>query len=160
MPPPPPPPDIPELEEAAEEAEHLTLRELMSAAQPEPDCASCHVRMDPIGFALENYDAIGRWRDHDGDTEIDAAGSLPGGTAFDGPSDLRRVLKTEFREAFVRTVTEKLLTYALGRGLEYYDRPTVRKIVREAGHTGYRFADLIVAITQSMPFQMRRTSDR
>ena len=155
MPPPPPPPDIPELEEAAPDAEHLTLRELMSLHSRNPTCASCHVRTDPIGFALENYDAIGRWREYEGETRINASGALPGGVSFDGPGELKRVLKSEFRSAFVQTVTEKLLIYALGRGLEYYDRPTVRRIAREAERTELRFAELILAVTQSMPFQMR-----
>lgn len=155
MPPPPPPPDIPELEEAAPDGEHLTLRELMSIHSRTPTCASCHVRTDPIGFALENYDAIGRWREYEGETRINASGELPGGVSFDGPAELKQVLRSEFRNAFVQTVTEKLLIYALGRGLEYYDRPTVRRIVREAERTELRFADLILAVTESMPFQMR-----
>ena len=155
MPPPPPPPDIPELEEAASDAEHLTLRELMSMHSRNPTCASCHVRMDPIGFALENYDAIGRWREYEGEARIDASGTLPGGVAFDGPAELKQVLKSEFRSAFVQTVVEKLLIYALGRGLEYYDRPTVRRIAREAEQTEFRFAELISAVAHSMPFQMR-----
>lgn len=160
MPPPPPPPDIPELEEAAHDAEKLTLRELMTLHSQNPTCASCHVRMDPIGFALENYDAIGRWREKDGDTAIDASGSLPGGMVFDGPAELKAVFKTAFKDEFVRTVVEKLLTYALGRGLEYYDRPTVRSIAREAEASGHRLADLVVSVTKSMPFQMRRSAEQ
>ncbi len=156
MPPPPPPPDIPELEEAAPEGTDLPLRELMSLHSRNPTCASCHVRMDPIGFALENFDAIGRWRDHDGPTMIDATGELPGGLGFEGPAGLKRVLVTHLREDFVRTVVEKLLTYALGRGLEYYDGPTVRSIIREAEGSGYRLTDLMVGVAQSIPFQMRR----
>ena len=156
IPPPPPPPDIPELEEAAHDGEELTLRKMMTLHSQNPTCASCHVRMDPIGFALENFDAIGRWRDKDGTALIDASGELPGGIAFEGPADLKHVFATDLRDAFARTVTEKLLTYALGRGLEYYDRPTVRSIVREANGSGYRLADLIVGVIRSMPFQMRR----
>ena len=159
MPPPPPPPDIPELEESAPSGENLTLRELMTLHSRNPTCASCHVRMDAIGFALENFDAIGRWRDTDDGVPIDAAGSLPGGVSFDGPADLKRVFRTRFRGEFVRTVAEKLLTYALGRGLEYYDRATVRRIVREASESDYRMADLIVSVTKSLPFQMRRTPE-
>ena len=156
MPPPPPPPDIPELEEAADEGLHLTLRELMTLHSRSPTCASCHVRMDPIGFALENYDAIGRWRERDGGVEIDASGELPGGIAFEGPAGLKHALARDLRDAFARTVTEKLLTYALGRGLEYYDRPTVRSIMREAEASGYRLADMIAGVARSIPFQMRR----
>ena len=156
MPPPPPPPDIPELEEAAHDGEQLTLRELMTLHSQSPTCASCHVRMDPIGFALENFDAIGRWREKDGDVPIDASGELPGGVRFNGPGELKHVFTTVLKDAFVKTVTEKLLTYALGRGLEYYDKPTVRAIAREGEASDYRLADLIVAVTKSMPFQMRR----
>ena len=156
MPPPPPPPDIPELEEAASDEKNLTLRELMNLHSQSPTCASCHVRMDPIGFALENFDAIGRWREKDGTAMIDASGELPGGLAFDGPAGLKRVLVNDLRDAFARTVVEKLLTYALGRGLEYYDRPTVRSILSKAEGSGYRLADLVVGVTNSMPFQMRR----
>ena len=159
MPPPPPPPDIPELEEAAHDGKKLTLRELMTQHSRNPTCASCHVRMDPIGFALENYDAIGRWRDMDGETPIDPSGSLPGGVTFEGPAELKHVFRTVFRGAFVRTVAEKLLTYALGRGLEYYDRAAVRQIAREAKDSQFRLADMVVSVTKSMPFQMRRTQE-
>ena len=159
MPPPPPPPDIPELEEAAHDGQKPTLRELMTLHSRSPTCASCHVRMDPIGFALENYDAIGRWRDMDGETPIDPSGSLPGGVTFEGPAELKHVFGTVFRDAFVRTVTEKLLTYALGRGLEYYDRTAVRQIAREAKESQFRLADMVVSVTKSMPFQMRRTQE-
>ncbi len=156
MPPPPPPPDIPELEEVAPEGGALALRELMALHSRNPTCASCHVRMDPIGFALENFDAIGRWRDSDGTVEIDATGELPGRIKFDGPAGLKRVLVTHLRDAFARTVVEKLLTYALGRGLDYYDGPTVRSIVRDAEDSDYRLADLVVGVARSMPFRMRR----
>ncbi len=157
MPPPPPPADIPALEEANHDGKKRTLREMMALHSKSPTCAACHVRMDPIGFALENYDAIGRWRADDDGAAIDASGQLPGGIAFDGPLGLRRVLATEFRDAFVTTVSEKLLTYALGRGLEYYDKPTVRAIVSEAGDNEYRLANLIVSVVKSKPFQMRRS---
>ncbi len=156
MPPPPPPPDIPELEEESGAGLQLSLRERMAQHGRSPTCASCHVRMDPIGFALENYDAIGRWRTHDGSAPIDATGELPGAVSFDGPRELRQALAAEFRQAFAATVVEKLLTYALGRGLEYYDRPTVRSIVRDTGPDEYRLGDLIVSVAQSMPFRMRR----
>ncbi len=156
MPPPPPPPDIPELEDAAPSGEELTLRQLMSLHSQSPSCSGCHVRMDPIGFALENFDAIGRWRDNDGGVPIDASGELPGGVRFTGPDELREALTGTLRDEFVRTVAEKLLTYALGRGLEYYDRPAVRSIVRASASAGHGLADMTVAVVQSMPFQMRR----
>ena len=158
MPPPPPPPDIPELEEAAPSGKQLTLRELMTLHSQAPTCAGCHVRMDPIGFALENFDAIGRWRETQAGAPIDASGELPGGVRFDGPAELRQVLTTSLRAEFVRTVAEKLLTYALGRGLEYYDRPTVRTIVRASEEAGHGFADMVVSVVQSMPFRMRMGS--
>ena len=157
MPPPPPPPDIPELEEAAEEGEAATLRELMARHSANPICSACHVRMDPIGFALENYNAIGQWRDKDGENMIDPSGVLPGGLAFSGPEQLKKVLSNNFRGAFVTTVVEKLLIYALGRGVEYYDKPTVRKLVRDAERAEYRLGDVVVSVAQSMPFQMRRS---
>ena len=159
MPPPPPPPDIPELEEASRDGKRLTMRQAMSLHSRNPTCAACHTRMDPIGFALENYDAVGRWREQEGGAPIDASGELPGGVAFDGPGELKQVLATHFRDAFASTVTEKLLTYALGRGLEYYDKPTVRSIVRQAERNEYRLADMIVTVVKSMPFQMRRSPE-
>jgi hypothetical protein len=113
--------------------------------------------MDPLGFALENFDAIGRWRDEsDGGIPIDASGTLPDGAKFDGPSDLRELLAAR-PERFVTTVTEKLLTYALGRGLEHYDMPAVRRIVRDAAASGYTWSSIVLGISRSLPFQMRRT---
>ena len=159
MPPPPQPPDVPELEEANHDGKRLTLREAMSLHSKNPTCASCHVRMDPIGFALENYDAIGRWRTEDAGAPIDASGELPGGVTFNGPGELKQVLARDFGDAFVATVAEKLLAYALGRGVEYYDKATVRSIVRQAARNEYRLADLIVTIVQSTPFQMRRSPE-
>jgi len=155
MPPPPPPPDIPELEEAAPPGQELTVRELLTLHSQSPSCSGCHIRMDPIGFALENFDAIGRWRDSENGEPIDASGELPGGVRFDGPAELRKALTTTLRDNFVRTVAGKLLTYALGRGLEYYDRPAVRSIARTTEDVGFGFADMVVAVVQSMPFQMR-----
>jgi len=113
--------------------------------------------MDPLGFALENFDAVGQWRTLDGNAPIDASGVLADGTAFSGPAELRQVLLSR-REQFVHTVTEKLLTYALGRGLEYYDRPVVRTISREAARDDYRWSSLILGIVKSVPFQMRRSA--
>ena len=154
-PPPPPPPNVPSLKDTDESGKPASVRERMEAHRRNPVCASCHARMDPLGFALENFDAIGRWRVADeGQTAIDASGSLPDGTSFQGPAGLRQALTTR-QDQFVTTVTEKLLTYALGRGLEYYDAPTVRKISTEAARAGNRWSSLILGIVNSAPFQMR-----
>jgi hypothetical protein len=115
--------------------------------------------MDPLGFALENFDGLGRWRDTDGEEgtgQIDSSGVLPDGTAFNGPVGLRQILLSK-KELFVETFTERLLTYALGRGVEQYDRPVIRKIVREAGPDDYRWSSIILGIVKSKPFQMIRT---
>ncbi|PYR00417.1 MAG: hypothetical protein DMF97_09575, partial [Acidobacteria bacterium] len=157
-PPPPPPPDVPELK-AAPHGKVLSMREQMQVHRANAVCAACHARMDPIGFALENYDAVGRWRSEDAGTTIDASGKLPDGTDFQGPAGLSQLLLTRYRDDFVRTATEKLLTYALGRGVEYYDFPAVRSIDREAARDNYRISSLILAIVKSTPFQMRRASD-
>jgi mono/diheme cytochrome c family protein len=156
MPPPPPPPDVPDLKEKASSGKRLSMREAMEMHRVNPTCASCHARMDPIGFALENYDAVGKWRTVDAGSPIDATGKLPDGSEFEGPAELKKVLLSGYRDQFVKTVTEKLLTYALGRGVEYYDKPTVRSITRQAVRDHYRLQDLIVAIAASTPFQMRR----
>ena len=155
-PPPAPPPDVPELPGEEEGGKALSMRERMERHRANPACASCHAQMDPLGFALENFDAVGRWRTSEGDTRIDASGALPDGTTFDGPTELRQLLASR-RDDFVRTVIEKMLVYALGRGLEYYDMPTVRRIQRDAAAADYRWSSLIQAIVQSTPFQMRRS---
>ena len=157
-PPPPPPPDVPELK-AAPHGKVLTMREQMEAHRTNPVCAACHSRMDPIGFALENYDGVGRWRAQDAGATIDASGKLPDGTEFEGPAGLSRLLLTKYRADFVQTATEKLLTYALGRGVEYDDYPTIRAIDRDAARDNYKISSLILAIIKSTPFQMRRTSE-
>ena len=156
-PPPPPPPDIPDLKPHGKDGRLLSMREQMDLHRANPICASCHARMDPIGFALENYDGIGRWRTKDAGLVIDASGKLPNGTKFTGPGELKKILLTGHRDEFVATVTEKLLTYALGRGVEYYDLPTVRNIMRETAPDNYRLSSLIGAIVKSTPFQMRRS---
>ena len=158
-PPPPPPPDVPSLKED-QDTEALTMRERMEQHRENPACAVCHRVMDPLGFALENFDAIGRWRTTTGaaDAPVDASGELPDGTRFDGPAELREILLSK-REQFVETFTEKLLTYALGRGVEYSDRPAIRKIVREAA-PDYRWSSLILSLVQSTPFQMRRSREQ
>jgi hypothetical protein len=114
--------------------------------------------MDPLGFALENFDGTGRWRDTDGGKPIDSSGVTPDGFQMEGPADLRQFL-VNHPEQFVQTATERLLTYALGRGVEYYDMPVVRKIMQEAAPSGYRWSSLLVGVVRSMPFQMRRSPD-
>jgi len=116
--------------------------------------------MDPLGFALENYNGIGEWRTEDGGSQIDATGKLPDGTEFNGPAELSKMLTTARREEFATTVASKILTYGLGRGLEYYDQPVVRSILRETSAANYRLRDLISAVVMSTPFQMRRSPDR
>jgi hypothetical protein len=134
--------------------EPVSLRARMEEHRTNPVCSSCHQIMDPIGFALENFDLIGKWRDVEGKAPVDASGEMVDGSKLNGPASLRTVL-LDRSDAFVMTVTEKLLTYALGRGVQYYDMPTVREIVREAEDDDYRFSALVLGVTKSMPFQMR-----
>jgi mono/diheme cytochrome c family protein len=148
-PPPPPPPNVPSLKED-KDASQLTMRQRMEQHRANPVCASCHARMDPLGFALENFDGLGRWR-----PGVDASGVLPDGTKINGPIGLRQVL-LDRKDQFVTTATERLLTYALGRGVEPFDMPAVRTIVRNSATTNYRWSSLITGIVNSVPFQMRR----
>ncbi len=159
-PPPPPPANVPELRNRNQAGKILSMRQQMEQHRANPVCASCHKLMDPLGFALENFDAIGRWRitDAKARTPIDASGVLPDGTMFEGPAELRSILMKK-QEEFVYTVTEKLLTYALGRGVESYDAPAVRKVLREAAASDYRWSSLILSIVKSTPFQMRRSQE-
>ena len=159
-PPPPPPPDVPGLPDADHpDAERLlSMRERMEVHRTTPVCASCHLRMDPLGFSLENFDGIGAWRTSEGGTLIDASSTLPNGASFEGPAGLRELLLGQ-EERFAETVTEKLLTYALGRGVEYYDGPAVRKITRDAAANDYRWSQVILGIIESTPFQMRRSRE-
>ena len=158
-PPPPPPPNVPALKESGGDGVPPTsVRERMELHRRNPVCASCHAQMDPLGFALENFDAIGKWRTMgEGGTPIDASAVLPNGAAISGPGELARVL-VEQPDRFVSTVVEKLLTYAIGRGVEYYDAPAVRAIVGAAAARGYPWSSLISGVVTSAPFQMR-TSD-
>lgn len=149
-PPPPAPPNIPELEKATLTG---TLRERMEQHRSNPACAACHNMMDPLGFALENYDAVGLWRDREGDEPIDASGQLPDGTKFTGVGELREMLVTQRKDQFTRCLAEKLLIYAIGRGTEYYDKCAIDQIVLEAQQHDYKFAYLIVGIINSDPFQ-------
>jgi uncharacterized protein DUF1588/uncharacterized protein DUF1592/uncharacterized protein DUF1585 len=153
MPPPPPPPDVPALDES-KASTAATMRERMEQHRQDPSCAVCHNVMDPIGFGLENYDAVGRWRAADGKTPIDASGKLPDGKSFGGAKDLKQILKGQ-SEAFTRNVSEKMLTYALGRGLETFDKPAVDRITQSVIAHDYRFSTLITEVVNSPPFQMR-----
>jgi hypothetical protein len=159
-PPPPPPANVPELKEERDPAKILPMREQMKQHRANPVCASCHAQMDELGFALENFDAIGEWRDIDAaGSPIDATAKLPDGTTFTGPAALRKVLLNH-SDDFLTTLTEKLLTYALGRGLEAFDAPAVRQIKREAARANYSLASLIQGIVTSTPFQMRMAHER
>ena len=157
-PPPPPPPNVPSLQEEGKDGKPASMRERLAQHRSNPVCSSCHSQMDPLGFALENFDAIGKWRTTDAGTPIDASGQLSDGSEFEGPAGLRNVLLSK-REQFVMTVTEKLLTYALGRGVEYYDAPVVRKITREAATDGYRWSSVVLGVVESVPFRMRRSRE-
>ena len=156
LPPPPPPPNVPPLKDNGSTGKLLTMRDRMAAHRSVQPCAGCHSLMDPVGFSLENYDAVGRWRTTDEDSPIDASGGLPDGVPFAGVAGLRHALLSR-PELFVTTLTEKLLTYGLGRGLESYDGAAVRKIVRDAHNNDYRFSALVLGIVNSTPFQMRRS---
>ena len=158
-PPPPPPANVPALDEKAGGSEHATMRQQMEQHRANAACAGCHVRMDPLGFALENYDAIGRWRSRDGAIAINAAGSLPDGSQFSGPAGLRKLLESHSDE-FLRTATEKLLTYALGRTLEPCDEPEVRGSLSGAQKEQYRLSAQVLGIVDSAPFQMRKAQEQ
>ena len=153
--PPDPPPNVPALKESAGSSAPMTLRQQMEAHRANPACAGCHKMMDPIGFALENFDGIGKWRTEDAGQKVDASSQLFDGTKINGVVDLRNAL-LRYSPQFARTVTEKLLTYALGRGVTYQDMPVVRAIVHETEHDRYRFSELVEAIVRSEPFQMNR----
>jgi hypothetical protein len=155
-PPPEPPPNIPALGEEQVGGKTLTMRERMEKHRVNPICATCHKRMDPLGFAMDNFNAIGEWREYEGTTPIDPTGVLPDGRLIAGPAELTEIL-LERPEQFLHTVTEKLLIYALGRGLTYHDQSVVRKIIRESAGEDYRWSAIILGIVNSMPFQMRRS---
>ena len=159
-PPPAPPADVPALEESdAAVGLHASMRERMAAHRRNAACAACHARIDPLGFALENFDAIGQWRTTDGTASIDAAGMLPNGTGFSGPGEFRQALLMQ-REQFVNNFTQRLLTYALGRAVQHYDMPAVRAIMREAASSEYRWSALVLGIAGSQPFQMRNAREQ
>ncbi len=152
-PPPPPPANVPNLDEAAI-GSAASLRQQLEAHRQNPTCASCHAKMDPLGFGLENFNAIGAWRTQDGKFPVDASGTLPDGRSFRGPQELRAILKAD-RNSFTECLTEKMLTYALGRGIERYDQPAIKEIVHNVASNEYRFSSLVLEIVNSLPFQMR-----
>jgi hypothetical protein len=154
--PPPPPSGVPKLPEVHGVENPVSMRERMAQHRANPACAGCHKLMDPPGFSMENYDAIGRWRTREAGRLIDASGGLPDGSTFTGVEGLQKALMSR-PEAFVNTMTEKLMTYSLGRGVTYADAPAVRKIVRDSREGGYHFSSLVLGIVDSTPFQMRRT---
>ncbi|MEP7308947.1 MAG: DUF1592 domain-containing protein [Acidobacteriota bacterium] len=158
-PPPPPPPDVPPLPEKGTGARVASVRERLEQHRKNPTCAACHAPMDPLGFALENYDGIGSWRTSEAGGAVDATGALPDGASVTGLKGLRQLLLTR-QEQFVGTMTAKLLSYATGRGLEYYDWPVVRRIVREAAPGGYRWSSLVLGVVKSAPFQMRMSREK
>jgi mono/diheme cytochrome c family protein len=154
-PPPPPPPGVEELKDDKQAVLSGSLRQRMEQHRANPMCASCHQRMDPLGFGFENFDAVGAWRTKEGKHAIDPSGTLPGGQSFKGPAELRTILKAR-QDAFARCLTEKLLTYALGRGVERSDRCVLDDIVKSAGKDNYKFSRLVIDIVKSDPFQKRR----
>ena len=156
-PPPPPPPNVPALKDTDDNGRPTSVRERLEAHRKNPACSSCHSQMDPLGFALENFDAIGMWRSKaEGNAVIDASSTLVDGTRLDGANGLRTLLLAR-RSEFVGAVTEKLLAYALGRSIKYYDYPAIRKIIRETAATDHRWSSVVAAVTRSAPFQMRRS---
>jgi hypothetical protein len=152
-PPPPPPANVPTLKEAGESGQPRALRERMEIHRKNPACASCHQRMDPLGFSLENFDAVGKWRKEADGVQVDPVATLPDGSRFDGLSGLRSLL-VNHKEDFARTFSGKLLAYAIGRGIEYYDLPAIRKIAREAARDDYRWSSIVLGIVESAPFSM------
>jgi hypothetical protein len=153
-PPPDPPAGVPRLDEDKVGAD-APLRQQLEAHRTQPSCRACHEKMDPLGFSLENYDAIGAYRDADGKWPIDASGTLPDGRRFEGAAGLATVLRQD-REALARAVASKLMTFALGRGLERYDRKAVEQVAVRAQASDYRFSALVLEIVKSLPFQRRR----
>ena len=158
-PPPPPPPDVPALDENLPGQKPRSLRERTEVHRRNPPCSTCHRVMDPIGFALENYDAVGQWRTTDAGSAIDTTGQLMDGASLDGPVSLRQALSRN-PEVFVRTMTEKLMIYALGRGLEAGDMPALRAVTRAGAANGYRFSSLVMGVVTSVPFQMKTVAAR
>jgi hypothetical protein len=155
VPPPSPPPNVPPFPENKDGAQPTSVRARMENHRKNPVCATCHAQLDPLGFALENFNAVGRWRVEDAGTTVDPSGMLPSGAKFQGPADFRRALMGH-QDAFALNLMQKLLTYALGRGVESWDMPAVRQIAREVSTGDYRWSTLVKAIVTSTPFQMRK----
>ena len=155
--PPPPPPSVETLDENGSKT-FKTLRERLENHRNQGTCATCHQKMDALGVGVENFDAIGAWRTQDGGSPIDSSGELPGGRFFQGPQQLKSILLKTERNAFVRCLTEKMLTFALGRGLEIYDKPVINQICKKLEEKNYKFSELVLAIVQSLPFQRRAIS--
>ena len=151
--PPPPPPSVPPLEDVKIEG---SLRQRMELHRKNPVCATCHAQLDPLGFALENFDGVGTYRVRDGGAKVDPSGTLMDGTEFDSPATFREALVKRYDTAILTNLTEKLLTYALGRGVEPKDMPAVRQILREVAPAEHRWSALLTAVAKSVPFQMRR----
>jgi hypothetical protein len=158
-PPPPPPAGVPALNENPDNGRALTTRQQVERHRSQAVCASCHSRMDPLGFSLENFNVIGEWRTRDEGGEIDASGKLPNGQTFSGPQGLRNLMLSR-QDEFVNATLSRLMTYALGRELDARDQPAIRQIMRETEARGYRFSDLVAAIVKSVPFQMRQTAEK
>jgi hypothetical protein len=157
--PPPPPAIVPALKtDGSEKGKTLSMREAMIQHRADPACSGCHARMDPIGFAMENFDALGRWRDRDTAGPIDASGVLPDGFRIEGIPGLKKALLAQ-PEQFVRTIAEKLVMYAIGRNVQYYDAPAVRAIVRQAAAANNTFESLVWGVVTSVPFQMREAQN-
>jgi hypothetical protein len=154
VPPQPPPPNVPPLADNSSDGKVLSLRERMEKHRANAVCAGCHRQMDPIGFALENFDGVGHWRSTEDGAKIDPSGTLFNGVSLDGVVGLRKALAAH-PEIFVGVMTEKMLTYALGRGIEYYDMPAVRKVVQDARGKDFRFSSIVLGIAKSAPFQMK-----
>jgi hypothetical protein len=152
-PPPPPPADVPDLKAAGVDGQPLALRQRMELHRKNTQCASCHRRMDPMGFSLENFDALGKWRSESDGAPVDASATLPDGTRFDGLPGLRSFL-TSHQEDFVRTFASKLLAYGMGRGIEYTDLPAIRKISRDSAKDDYRWSSVLLGVVSSVPFKM------
>jgi hypothetical protein len=147
---------VPALAEGREVEKSGTVRQRLEAHRTKPGCAGCHSLIDPLGFALENYNAIGKWRDRDGEFPVDNTGVLTTGQKFSGAGDLAKIFLTERRDTFVRGVVRKMMTYGLGRGVEPYDRPAVEAVMERMGREGYAMRSLILGIAESLPFQKRR----
>jgi hypothetical protein len=158
-PPPPPPPNVPSLKTEGDQAQALSLKEAMLKHRASPACANCHARMDPIGFAMENFDAVGKWRDQDAGKPVEASSTLADGTVVDGVAGVRALVLRD-PERFAAAIAEKLLMFGISRNVQYFDVPSIRKIVRDSKNSNFQFADLVLGVAKSTPFQMRTVSPK